>query len=373
MGSRTDLEQQMVTDNPEVLERVGQVEVEDLGPSSDEDEQEQRNPLDPGDLASQITVRRPRPRLTPTAPPEEDFALEDSEAPETTGEEESEGAIGGLLTGDIIEDAKFYQDVAVELQTAYDTLENRFTQQARLMEEASGVLHAAESEASKRQRELLKLQRDHEANVEQAVGRAVSEYKEQLTAAKQRQQSKDRKHQQTVHRLQDRVRALELSMASQATLPSVRPTKEEADLCEEIFNYLPGTVNTRRGAAVYESQDQPLSFQKYVRFGDRSRMPDLKSDDTDSEDLQSIPPTIPCSSTPYRGKRPRNETFDISHIPNLTNVPHDAAPSQLKSQQQQLPKHQRSFVGCEILKLPNLKEGTRLMPNSRSDLGARTS
>ena len=325
MGSRTDLEQQTVTDNPEVLERVGKVEVEDLGPSSDEDEQERRNPLDPGDFASQITVRRPRPRLTPTAPPEEDLGLEDSEAPETTGEEESEGAIGGLLTGDIIEDAKFYQDVAVELQTAYDTLENRFTQQARLMEEASGALHAAESEASKRQRELLKLQRDHETNVEQAVGRAVSEYKEQLTAAKQRQQFKDRKHQQTVHQLQDRVRALELSLASQATLPSVRHTKEEADLREEIFNYLPGTVNARRGAAVYESQDQPLSFQKHVRFGDRSRMPDLKSDDTDSEDPQIIPPTIPRSSTPHRGKRPRNETFDVSHIPNLTNVPHDAA------------------------------------------------
>ena len=299
--------------------------MEELGPESDGDEQEQRNPLDPGDLASQITVRRPRPRLTPMAPPEEDFDLEDSEAPETTGEEESEGAVGGLLTGDILEDAKFYQDVAVELQTAYDTLETRFTQQARLMEEASGALHAAESEASKWQRELLKLQRDHEANVEQAVGQAVSEYKEQLIAAKQRQQSKDRKHQQAVHKLQDRVRALELSLASQATLPSVRHTKEEADLWEEIFNYLPGTVNTRRGAAVYESQDQPLSFQKHVRFGDRSRMPDLKSDDTDSEDPQTLPPTIPRSSTPYRGKRPRNETFDISHIPNLTNVPHDAA------------------------------------------------
>ena len=170
---------------------------------------------------------------------------------------------------------------------------------------------------------MLKLQRDHEANVEQAVGRVVSEYREQLIATKQRQQLKDRKHQQTVHQLQDHVRALELSMASQATLPSVRHTKEEADLREEIFNYLPGTVNARRGTTVYESQDQPLSFQKHVRFGDRSKMPDLKSDDTDSEDPQTIPPTIPCSSTPHRGKRPRNETFDVSHIPNLTSVPHD--------------------------------------------------
>ena len=124
------------------------MEVEDLGSESEEDEQEQRNPLDPGDLASQITVRRPRPAPVPVIPPEEESALEDSEAPETTGEEESEG---GLHTGDLLEDAKFYQDVAVELQTAYETLESRFTQQARLMEEASGALHAAESEASKRQ------------------------------------------------------------------------------------------------------------------------------------------------------------------------------------------------------------------------------
>ena len=318
-SSRADLEQRGVTHDPNVLGDQ-RVEVEDLGSESEEDEQGQRNPLDPGDLASQITIRRPRPAPVPVIPLEEESALEDSEAPETTGEEESEG---GLHTGDLLEDAKFYQDVAVELQTTYKTLESRFTQQAHLMEEASGALHAAESEASKRQRELLKLQRDHEANVKQAVGRVVSEYKEQLTAAKQRQQSKDCKHQQTVHRLQDRVRALELSLASQATLPSVHHTKEEPDLREEIFNYLPGTVNTRRGAAVYESQDQPLPFQKHVRFGDRSRMPDLKSDDADSEDLQTLPPTIPRSSTPHRGKRPRNETFDVSHIPNLASVPHD--------------------------------------------------
>ena len=203
------------------------MEVEDLGPDSEEDEQEQRNPLDARDLASQITVRRPRSMLVPVIPPQEESALEDSEAPETTGEEESEG---GLHTGDLIEDAKFYQDITVELQSAYNTLESRFTQQACLMEEASGALHTAESEASKRQRELLKLQRDHEANVQLAVGKAVFEYKEQLAATKQRQQSKDRKHQQTVHRLQDQVCALELSLASQATLPSVRPTKEEADL-----------------------------------------------------------------------------------------------------------------------------------------------
>ena len=161
------------------------------------------------------------------------------------------------------------------------------------MEEASGALHTAESEASKRQRELLKLQKNHEANIQLAVGKAVFELKEQLATAKQKQQSKDRKHQQTVHQLQDKVHALELSLASHTTLPSVRPTKEEADLREEIFNYLLGTVNARRGAAVYDSQDQPFSFWKQVRFGDRFQRPDLKSD-ADSDEQQISPPTTPC-------------------------------------------------------------------------------
>ena len=43
--------------------------------------------------------------------------------------------MSGLVTGDLLEDAKFYQD-AIELQTAYDTLQKRFAQQAHLMQEA---------------------------------------------------------------------------------------------------------------------------------------------------------------------------------------------------------------------------------------------
>ena len=40
---------------------------------------------------------------------------------------------------------------------------------------------------------------------------------------------------------------------------------------------------------------------------------------------KNITPTTLCSSTPHRGARPRNQTFDVSHILNLTSVPHDAA------------------------------------------------
>ena len=100
-----------------------------------------------------------------------------------------------MVTGDLLEDTKFYQDVAVELQTACDTLQKRFDQQSCLMDEASGALHAVESQASQRQRELLEVQRDYETNVQQAIGEAVMEYREQLAVAKNDQQLKDREHQ----------------------------------------------------------------------------------------------------------------------------------------------------------------------------------
>ena len=63
------------------------------------------------------------------------------------------------------------------------------------MEEASAALCAAETQASRRQRELFEVQRDYEANVQQAIGEVVMEYREQLTIAKKDQQLKDHEHQ----------------------------------------------------------------------------------------------------------------------------------------------------------------------------------
>ena len=127
-----------------------------------------------------------------------------------------------------------------------------------------------------------------------------------------------------VHKLQDQVHALELSLAGQAALPSVRHTQEGADLWKEVFDYLPGTVNTRRIAAVYNTQDQAFSFRKQVWFGDRSQGPDLKSD-TDSEDQSSVGQNVLQSSTPHRGAKLMNRIFDISHIPPMTGNPQDMA------------------------------------------------
>ena len=71
---------------------------------------------------------------------------------------------------------------------------------------------------------------------------------------------------------------LEVTSASQANLPSVAMSnpQEECGLHSQIFSYVPGTVNTRRGAAKYDSQDQAFSFShKQVRFQNGCSSPDL--------------------------------------------------------------------------------------------------
>ena len=123
-----------------------------------------------------------------------------------------------------------------------------------------GALQAVESKALQMQQELLALQRNHDADIQQAVGRAVSQYQTQLNAA----QSCKHKHQVMIQQLCEQVKTLKLSLASRADLPSVGQTQEEVDLWEEVFNILPGTVIVTCGAAVYNSPDQPFSFQKHV-------------------------------------------------------------------------------------------------------------
>ena len=70
--------------------------------------------------------------------------------------------------------------------------------------------------------------------------------------------------------------------------------------------------------------DQPFSFRKHIQFGDRSQVPDLKSD-ADSEDQPMIGQDILHSSTPHHGAKPMNRTFDISYILPMTGSPQDAA------------------------------------------------
>ena len=111
------------------------------------------------------------------------------------------------------------------------------------------------------------------------------------------------------------MHALELSLAGQATLPSMAASSSKAGLCQEVFNILPGTVNPCRGAAQYESQDQAFLFHKQVRFEDNNSSPELRPDVKSGggrsslmlpvitprlSDISGIPHVPKYSSTPYR-------------------------------------------------------------------------
>ena len=256
--------------------------------------------LDEGDLASQIAVRRNVPLVTtegqdPTLP----------KVPETTGVEGSENGI--------LEDDKLYQDAAIKYCNAYEMLEHKCAEQVCLMEEASGALLAAETQASEKQQELIDLQGRHEVEIKSAIDKALTPYvclEEQLTSANNNLQAKDK----AVKKLKEQVCALESSLANQTELPSVRQPWEEIDLHREVFNYVPGTVNTRRGAVTYESQDQALPFHRNVCFGDRSTVPDLKVDGGSSNPAIPQNHPAPHSLTPSHDPRPLEKIYDVSQI-----------------------------------------------------------
>ena len=126
---------------------------------------------------------------------------------------------------------------------------------------------------------------------------------------------------------------MELSLAGQATLPSVAASSSQTGLCREIFNILPGTVNPCRGTAQYESQDQAFSFQKQVRFEDDNSSLEIGPVANSREGrptpiLPVIPPRLSDisgilhpphhSSTPYRVPI-RDRTFDVEPSAPLMN------------------------------------------------------
>ena len=130
--------------------------------------------------------------------------------------------------------------------------------------------------------------------------------------------------QTTIAELQGQIQALQESLSSQRDLPSVPSvdaTGEGENLRDQIFNYIPGNVNTKRGAAVYDSPDQPYSFQKHIQFRDRPNQPDLELDVAGPGTTPTSPTTVPTqlpahSSTPFRrvSQGPMNRTFDVSGI-----------------------------------------------------------
>ena len=117
LGSgQSALEHRRVTDDPDVTQLEGdhEVLVEELGLDSEEDMWDLRNPRDSGDLASQIAVRRPVPASLPPS-----TSQTGPVQPDTLQSIETEES--GFDADNLLLDAKFYQDTAIELQNSYDT------------------------------------------------------------------------------------------------------------------------------------------------------------------------------------------------------------------------------------------------------------
>ena len=142
----------------------------------------------------------------------------------------------------------------------------------------------------------------------------MSQYQDQLSSTQSNLQQKDIEHQQSIQRLQDQLRVLELSLAGQATLPSIAASGSKAGLCQEVFNVLLGTVNPCRGAAQYESQDQAFSFHKQVRFEDNNSSPELRPDVKSGGGRSSL--ALPVIT-------PRlSDISDILHVPKYSSTPY---------------------------------------------------
>ena len=217
-----------------------------------------------------------------------------------------------------------------ELQGAYEDLyqwqvklQGKYDEQSKLLKEVSMAIKAADVEAKQRHQALLDVQCNKQQEFDQAIEGAVQQYKVQLNTAQSKLQARDQEHQLMIKQLQDKISMLEVTSPSQANLPSVAMSnpQEMHGLHSQIFGYVPGTVNTKRGAAKYDSQDQAFSFShKQVRFQDGGSSPNL-----------DIPPMVgqgPQSSTLYHTSNAAlNRTFDISQISPLASagVHQDAA------------------------------------------------
>ena len=90
----------------------------------------------------------------------------------------------------LLEDVKYFHNAALGYQDAYEALQqqqeelqSKFTEQAKLVQEASETLRAVEAESSMRQQEIEALQNQREADIQHAIGQAMLEYRDQLSSA----------------------------------------------------------------------------------------------------------------------------------------------------------------------------------------------
>ena len=126
--------------------------------------------IPPMELADQIVIHR----QIPVEDPEETDNTDPNPVLTSINDADSEA-------GDIIQDAKFFQEAATECQLTYQSLDEKYTHQAILVKEASEALKASESHVAKLQEELMALKQNRNNDIQQAVGQVVTQYEQKLS------------------------------------------------------------------------------------------------------------------------------------------------------------------------------------------------
>ena len=82
-----------------------------------------------------------------------------------------------------MEDIKYFHNAALSYQDTYEALQlqqaelqTKFTEQAKLVQEASEALKAVEAESTARQQEIATLHDQQETDIQHAVGQAMVQY-----------------------------------------------------------------------------------------------------------------------------------------------------------------------------------------------------
>ena len=131
-------------------------------------------------------------------------------------------------------------------------------------------------------------------------------------------------------------------------IPSEQPS-ESRNLWEEVVGVVPGMVNTKQGAAKYNSTDQPFSFTRHVHFGDKNE---------DTSGLASLPISLtPYKETKMGQTKPVINLSDIQELGSVAESSNVAAQAAAEVSLDAVTQTMKEFRRLKDSKIPKFKGG----------------
>ena len=225
-----------------------------------------------------------------------------------------------------------------------EEMNKKYECQAKLLTQASQEMSQVEILATLHYTEMLEAQQQKAA--------AVEEHMLEKATLESKVLQWEHELKEEMHQLQLQLTLMESQYTQSLNFPRV-PTEqpsESRNLLEEVIGVVPGTVNTKRGAAKYSSTDQPFSsFTRHVHFEDKNK---------DTSGLSSLP----ISSTPYKETKmgQTKPVIDLSHIQGLGSVAESsnvAAQAAAEVSLAAVMQTAKEFRRLKDSKIPKLKGG----------------